>query len=262
MAPISQKGLNQEKIEVKKREHCIFFFDKIDYPWFLEPHRFYVTEARQRLLSQFSDVEIDGSAKKKEAQAINIYSRGFDPDYHDESYGYEYAFQEGVSHWVALIEMKRVITLALTAGMYHMFDKAIRELMIRESRCWNWLDNKQAIPEIIWNLDFSRVINLLEWVGIDIRNKSYFSLLEACQLVVNVYKHGDGRAHKKLLNNYKQYYNFSQFNAGYQSEPRYDQLDVSEGQFLEFAGAITQFWGSLPEARFRSQIRENYKWLP
>ncbi len=40
----------------------------------------------------------------------------------------------------------------------------------------------------------------MEWLGIEVRNMPCFPLISACHQVVNVYKHGDGDAHQKLVN--------------------------------------------------------------
>lgn len=45
-----------------------FWLARADLPYFLEPHDFYVSEARRRLLSQFGDLEQE--AERREQQYL------------------------------------------------------------------------------------------------------------------------------------------------------------------------------------------------
>lgn len=135
---VSAPAVDAEKEIIDPRWN-IFFFAAIDRPWVLNPHLFYAEQAQERLLSQFSDVEIRSEATKKGESFIESAGDWFNPDYHDESDVYENIEQIEACHWVALREMKVTVTLSLTAGMYHQFDKALRDLLIREARSWRWL---------------------------------------------------------------------------------------------------------------------------
>lgn len=243
------------------QNHNVFFFAAIDRPWVMEPHEFYVKEAKRRLLSQFSDIELENEAHEKEQQFMDYAESWFNPDYHDEADVHEAAQQAGILQWIAMHDMKVTVTLALTAGMYHQFDKALRDLTIRETRHWNWLE-KRIQPEMIWNMSFGYLIDMLEWAGIEIRTKGFWPITKNCQQVVNVYKHGDGAAHRQLAKNCPEYYWKP---TGNRTEitriPGYQQLLVNEAQFSEFADAITQFWNNLPEGRSYSQMGKKPGWF-
>lgn len=73
---------------------------------------FYAEQAQERLLSQFSDVEIRSEATKKGESFIESAGDWFNPDYHDESDVYENIEQIEACHWVALREMKVTVTLS------------------------------------------------------------------------------------------------------------------------------------------------------
>lgn len=240
---------------------CIFFFPAIDRPWVMNPHEFYVKEARERILSQFSDIELDSQAEQKEQEFMAAAAEWFDPEAHDEGDVYERALDVGISHWVAMHDMKITVMLALTAGMYHQFDKALRGLVLREARHWTWLD-KHINPDMIWNISTGNLVNLLEWVGVELKTKTFMPVLGICQQVVNVYKHGDGPAHKRLAKKFPQYYWQPQGGRhGRRNLPSYEQLQVSEEQFIQFADAITEFWKSLPEQCYESQLGKKPRWF-
>ena len=61
---VSAPAVDAEKEIIDPRWN-IFFFAAIDRPWVLNPHLFYAEQAQERLLSQFSDVEIRSEATKK-----------------------------------------------------------------------------------------------------------------------------------------------------------------------------------------------------
>lgn len=235
-----------------------FYFAKMDLPAILEAHRFYVSEATKRLLAQFSDIEREREAQDAEAQYLERSERNFDPDRDDPGTVYEDAYHEGVGRWIALTEMQNTVTLALTAGMYHQFDKALRDKAVMEFSHWN---DRKIISSMIWNLDFPRLIQLLEWVGMEISGKVFFCKLDVCRLVVNVYKHGDGVAHRELSSMFPEYYHFFKAEDLPWFAPRHEYLTVTEAQFIEFADAITAFWINIPERSLSSQLREVPKWL-
>ncbi|CAE6754657.1 hypothetical protein [Paraburkholderia haematera] len=238
------------------RNFTTFYLAKVDLPVVLEPHKFYVSEARKRLLAQFSDIERE--AQEAEAEHLETSGRNFDPDRDDPADAYEDAYQKGVSRWMALTEMQNTITLALTAGMFHQFDKALRDKAVREFS--HWLDREKIGP-IIWDLGFPRLMELLEWLGMEIVEKDFFRKLDACRQVVNVYKHGDGNAHRDLSSKFPEYYGrFKEEDLPW-FRARHEDLTVSEAQFVEFSDAITAFWLNIPEYSFWSQSREAPTWL-
>lgn len=98
-----------------------FWLARADLPYFLEPHEFYVSEARRRLLSQFGDLEQE--AEKREQQFLETTAEYFDQDNDDPMAAYEQAYHEGIYYVRSLLEMQNTVLLALTAGMYHQFDK-------------------------------------------------------------------------------------------------------------------------------------------
>lgn len=239
-----------------QRDFTTFYLATMDLPIILEPHEFYVSEARRRLLAQFGD--IDREAKEAGEQHLESSKQYFNPDRDDPADAYERAYHEGIARWLALNEMHNTVTLALTAGMFHQFDKALREKSVREFS--HWLD-REIVSPLIWDLGFPRLIELLEWVGIKIGQNAFTNKINACRLVVNVYKHGDGDAHRELSSKHPEYYPNGHLKDLAIFRSRHEDLKVSEAQFVEFADAITAFWKSIPQYCHHSQLGDDPKWL-
>ena len=233
-----------------------FWLAKVDRPYFLEPHEFYVSEARRRLLSQFGDLTQE--AEEREKQFLEYTAEHFNPDFDDPMAAYEQAYEEGVNYVWSLIEMQETVLLAVTAGMYHQFDKKLREKTIRELS--HWCD-KEIITPMVWDLNFDQLLKLLEWIGLKIDETDYGDKLKACALVVNVYKHGDGNSHRLLSSTHPEYYPHPTGICGRHINPTHDDLHVTEEQFVEFADAITTFWKAIPEYCYYSELSDEPEWL-
>lgn len=236
----------------------LFYFATIDRTYILDKHNFYVDEARKRLFAQFSDSDLEAEALQKEQDYYKDAGKRFNPDYDDEGAIWEQAHDVGITHWLALSDMKNTVSLALTAGMFHQFDKELREKCIREIT--NWLDH-EIITSMVWEIGFPRLIEILEWIGMDITSKPYYGKIDACRQVVNVYKHGDGHAHRKLSAAHPEYYHNINAPGGYRFRLHHEQLEVTETQFIEFADAIAAFWKDIPMYCMSLAIREEPKWL-
>lgn len=233
-----------------------FWLARADLPYFLEPHEFYVSEARHRLLSQFGDLEKE--AEKREQQFMEATAEYFDPDNDDPMAAHEQAYHEGINYVWSLLEMQNTVLLAVTAGMYHQFDKKLREHTIKQLS--NWCKEEIIIP-MIWNFTFNQLIDFLEWIGLKINGTAYGEKIKACNLVVNVYKHGDGDSHHTLSLTHPEYYPHPTGAKDYQTIPVHDDLQVTEEQFVEFADAITAFWKAVPEYCHYADLEDEPKWI-
>ncbi|UCI23967.1 hypothetical protein [Mesorhizobium sp. B2-8-5] len=150
-------------------------------------HEFYVSEARKRLLSQFENMETE--ADEAAEKWLEESGQNFDPDHHDAGDFCERAHEVGIEFYGLLEEMQGNTRLSVVAGMFHEWDKQLREWLAREI--------ERSIPggnaaAKIWSANFDQIIDLLESFVWLITNTDYFRKLDACRLVVNVYKHGKG----------------------------------------------------------------------
>lgn len=218
-----------------------------------EPHRqslitghlFYVEQARKRLLSQFEDIE--GEADKAAEAWLEENSHRFDPDRHDEGQFYEAAHDEGIEFYQTLSDMRDRTRLSVIAGMYHEWEKQLRKWLSDEIRHWHAGD---IVQETVWKVDFGKLLEFLESLDWEVRSQIYFSKLDACRLVVNVYKHGKGSSLNDLKQSYPEYLRdpFSHIGGAFSGLNYLDHthLFVFDDQLQGFSDAIVAFWKDVP----------------
>jgi hypothetical protein len=212
----------------------------------IKGHLFYVEQAHKRLLSQFDDIEKEADRASEEWLERN--SHRFDPDRHDPGDFQEAAYGAGIEFYQLLSDMRDRTRLSVVAGMYHEWDKQLRKWIIQEINHWHHGDVMKAK---IWSVDFGKLADLLESLGWMVRSTKYFVKLDACRLVVNVYKHGEGNSLNDLKKNYPEYLpdplshivdSFSDFDF-----IDHTHLSVTDEQFQALSDAIVAFWKDVPE---------------
>jgi hypothetical protein len=205
-------------------------------------HRFYVEQAKNRLLSQFGNISAE--ADQAEQEHWDASGRSFNPDFDDEGSLAEAARDYGVAFYQLLTEMHDRTRLSVVAGMYHHWDKRFRRFLVREMR-WCGLVPGEHTRRALWKVDSAKLEQFLLTLGLDVRAFPRFDRLDAMRLVVNVFKHGEG----KSLDDLRQLYpEFVPFSGPY--VPRYlDDTDmvVTDAHVEEFAGAIEAFWRAVPK---------------
>ncbi|MBN8517756.1 MAG: hypothetical protein J5X22_11265 [Candidatus Accumulibacter sp.] len=223
-------------------------------------HLFYVEQARKRLFSQFDDIESE--ADKAAENWLEQSSHRFDPDRHDPGSFYEAANEVGVEFYGLLSDMRDQTRLSVVAGMFHEWDKQLRGWLVQEIKHWHLGDNTTLK---VWSADFGDIADLLECIGWQIRCTRYFPTLDACRLVVNVYKHGEGKSLVDLRQKYSEYLDDpfqSTFGciSGFEFRD-HTHLKVSDEQFQAFSDAIVAFWQDVPESVFSSQTTDVPGWF-
>jgi hypothetical protein len=163
-------------------------------------HLFYVEQARKRLLSQFENIETE--ADKAAEDWLEQSQDRFDPDRHDPGEFHEAAHDAGIEFYRLLSDMRDHTRLSLVAGMFHEWDKQLREWLIREIGHWH---NGGEVAQKIWSANFTQLAELFESVGWLVSGSNCFLTLDACRLVVNVYKHGEGSSLEYLKQKYPEY---------------------------------------------------------
>jgi hypothetical protein len=209
-------------------------------------HLFYFEQARKRLLSQFEDMEAESKQAADEWLAKN--SRSFDPDRHDAGSYYEASYEASIEHYELLSDMRDQTRLSVVAGMFHEWEKQLRNWVAKEIR--RSYGSDAAVTQI-WKASFGDLIELLESYGWDVRNRQFFELIDVCRCVVNVYKHGNGGALGELKKKY-QYYLVDPVAL---IDPLLSDIDfldytyvkVSSAQLQDFSDAIVKFWSDVPE---------------
>lgn len=226
----------------------------------IKEHLFYVEQARKRLLSQFDDIEAE--AERAAAEWLEQSGQYFDPDRHDSIDFYEAANNVGIEFYGLLSDMREQTRLSVVAGMFHQWDKQLRQWLAREIQHWHRGGNATLK---IWSAKFGEIANLLESFDWNFRSADYFRELYACYLVVNVYKHGEGKSLDELRNSFPEYLAdpFNGFGGAF-SDTKYrdhTHLTVSDNQFRSFSDAILAFWRDVPENVVESKMTDVPDWF-
>lgn len=226
----------------------------------IHSHTFYVEQAKNRLLSQFKNINEDADKATEDWLASRSYN--FDPERHDPADVYERANDVGIEFYQLLVDMHERTRLSVVAGIYHEWDKQFRKWTHDEVQRWYRGEN---VLRKIWTVDSGRLAELFASLGWDIRNREYFPKLNACRLVVNVFKHGDGTSLIELKRHNPEFlYNPFQSFDGYLSDVSHldhTALKVSDVQIQEFSDAIIGFWADVPEQIVNSSNATLPKWF-
>lgn len=208
-------------------------------------HRFYVEQARKRLLSQFRDIESEAN-QTTETYLEKNSNHFFDPDRHDPSDFYEAANDEGVEFYRLLSDMNERTRLSVITGMYQEWDKQLRDWLTKEIRHWHAGSN---LSHAVWKASFEKVMDLLGALGLPVNHANYYTKLDALHLVVNVFKHGKGDSLTSLKERYPDYLENPLAGASQWSLDFLDHtnLKITDGQIDEFSEAIIAFWQGVPE---------------
>ncbi len=223
-------------------------------------HLFYVEQARKRLLSQFEDIEAE--AHKASQDWLEEHKVRFDPNHDDEGSFVEAAHQAGIQFYTLLSEMRDQTVLSVVAGMFHEWDKQFRDWLVREIQHWNTGD---SVAIKVWSADFGQIAELVESFGWKISNTDYFRQLDACRLVVNVYKHGEGKSLNELKQKFPEY-----LPDPFSSAPNWTinvedldhtHLKVSKDRLDAFSDAIVAFWRAVPKNISQSKVQTVPDWF-
>jgi hypothetical protein len=230
----------------------------------IEEHLFYVKQAQKRLLSSFAN--IDDDASKAAEEWLKRAERFFNPERDDPAQFYEQAEEEARKFYGLLSDMREQTRLSVVAGMFHQWDKELRDWLARELGHWH---AGQKAASAIWGADFDRVLDLLERIGWKIRDKASYQDLDACHLVVNVYKHGQGVSLNRLQEKYPEFVGNVLRRVDLLGErpertrlwTSHKDLRVQDEQIEAISRAIVEFWKGAPERVFDNEIEEFPDWL-
>ncbi len=212
----------------------------------IDDHKFYINQAQKRLLEQFIDLDCEANAFA--VQRLNDDSQYFDPETDDPGDFYERAHEDSIGHYLLLIEMKTSTQLLVAAGMYHEWDKQLRDWLVKEIRHWS---ASKKVKDVIWSQNFHRIMGLLVGLGWNVKLNDYYVTLNLCRLVVNVYKHGDGAAFRELKD-HMEFFGEDIFKGisglEYKDSVRFKDLQLQDKHIQMFSDAIVDFWGGVPES--------------
>lgn len=220
----------------------------------IDNHCFYLKEAKSRLLSRFENIEDE--ATKAAEDCLERSQHSFDPERHDPSDFYDRAFDVGFELYELLSDMRERTRLSVVAGMYHEFDKQLRSWLAKEITHWH---SEEHLSKSIWKVDIVRLFDLLSSIGCDVKGQQFFQYLDACRLVVNVYKHGKGTSFDELKQKYPQYLSDVSM-VGYDYR-NHNDLKITDIQLEEISNAIISFWQAIPESVLNTQLVNPPQWF-
>lgn len=167
----------------------------------VERHIFFARESKNRLLNQFDDIEGEVDRYQEASWQAAMRAPYYDDD-PDMGRIAEAVTDDAAGHYMLLDDMRKQVRLSTTAAMFHQWDKELREYLENELR--HYLD-RGWIKKHIWNGRTVDLFDLFEQFGWSVKAKPFYALIDACNLIVNVYEHGKGAALTRLHNDYPQF---------------------------------------------------------
>lgn len=221
-------------------------------------HKFYVAQARTRLLDQFEDEAMKADAQRHSDEWLAERAQHFDPERDDPGADYEAAYDEHISFYLSLAGLRDSTRLSIIAGMFHEWEKQVRDWLGREL---GHLGLKEHVHAAIWAAKFEELMDLFERCAWAVRDQEFYPQLQRAHLVVNVYKHGNGQSFDTLKQLAPDLVGGKERPAYFVSALDYSALKVGEADLAQFAEAITAFWRAVPVNIFFSQVGELPKWF-
>ncbi|KAB1086158.1 hypothetical protein F4V91_06755 [Neorhizobium galegae] len=240
-------------------ERVLFYLWSGQRSRIIEELKFYVDEADNRLLSRF-----DAMSEEAEAHAREVYEsmgRFYDPERHDPGDFAESAHDSGIRYYGLLDDLRKRTILSVLAGMYVEYEKQLREFLVDE------LEKSLRIDKLkpkLWRQEISKIYDFLDACGWSIRTQPSFANLDACRLIVNVYKHGAGPSFDELKDKYPEYLR-SVFPREEQEDflkyADHNDLTVTREDIGIFHQAFKAFWEAVPENTYFSQAENVPEWV-
>lgn len=212
---------------------------------FIEKHDFFVKETHRRIISQFADIE--GEADNFADKWLESSSAYFDNENDDPASFFENANEKAMEFYFLISDMKKNAILAMTASIFHHWDKSFRSWLVKELK---FSITGRSVSQI-WTAPITDIADFFKFHGWDMMAEPSMSRIIVLHDVVNAYKHGEGRSFKRVAEKNPEYLDdflIEMNNKGKRIyKPSYENLCVRENQFDDFCDAIKDFWKSVPK---------------
>ena len=207
---------------------------------------------KEKVFPVFENARIESEADDTADQALlrRLGEPFSEDDFTDPGDLTEYAFDEGLNHYLDLMFVKGQLQALSVAALYHLWERTLKEFLICELRTEGLTNRKSRIE----NAGFGLLMDELAALGFNVREKNNFETLETVSLVTNVCKHGDGRSFDKLQQKAPELFpgqnewriqipgKIPEF-----FKPRAEDLWITPTRFEELGASIEKFWRSMPE---------------
>ncbi|QND47901.1 hypothetical protein HB780_19795 [Rhizobium lusitanum] len=225
--------------------------------YLLQELDFYLTQADRRVLIQFGNLEEEAEQFARDKFDRMGQSAGPDADPGDYA---DAAWSEGINHYQMLSDLHGQMLLSVAAGLYHQWEKQLREWLVSE------LDHsfsRENVGPAIWKQKIEDLYDLLKGLGWDVRAHPFFAAIEECRLVVNVSKHGGGPSFDLLKAQFGQHLGETRPGMPVDSLDYRDHTDlkITREDLGRFQQALKDFWLAMPEHTLWSDAQTVPKWF-
>ena len=228
----------------------------------IEEHQFFVAQAKQRLLDQFTDLSMETEAQKVSEEAWNSLGKQFDPDRHDPAEFAELADHMGYERYRMLSEMREHVRFSMVAAFYHAFEKSLKEWIAAEFR---HITSSKSVKDRIWSATMDELFTLLKEGGTNFFVTKSYRDLRQCRLVVNAYKHGEGVSLDVIRRIAPDLIVPDDPDGFYKNFPveffDHTHLKIGDDDFDRFSEGIVEFWRGLPTYFRTTDFKKFPKWL-
>jgi len=163
------------------KHNLAFRMDNFTRNYLTKSHKFYVKQASIRILSRFENIEQEANAEFE--KFISNNNKLYDAGVHCPSDLNENAYEVSIEFYDLLSDMQYRTRLSVIAGMFHEWDKQIRDWLSVEIRNWH-IGNE--LNKKIWSVNFSDLMKLIKIIHNDPINTELYRSLDACNLIVNI----------------------------------------------------------------------------
>lgn len=205
---------------------------------------FYLAQARKRLLVGFDPSAMEDEARTFAETHFHAIGRQFDPENHDVSDVADAAWEAAADFHIRLIDMRRETMLSIVAGMYHTWEKQLREWLVQE---FSHSFDMTALRPRLWQKKTDDLFTLLTGLGISPYSEPFTSIIDECRLVVNVYKHAEGTSFEDLKARQPRYFGMALRDGSLSPYTAPEHLEVTDEDIGLFHQAISDFWKFLPD---------------
>jgi hypothetical protein len=209
-------------------------------------HDFYVAEIKRRVIAQFRDIE--GEAKHYFETEYERLGELPGDEHSDMEWIADAATDRAHAFYALLSDLKEQMILGALAGLYHQWDKDLREFIESELR-HNY--QQDFVAKIAWDSAVGNVFKILAEFGWDCTTTDFFTRIDACRLIVNVYKHGQGQSLSDLATRHPKYLDVPMKRPWSKNQHlSHHWLSISDTVFDELADGLRAFWVAFPERLF------------
>ncbi|MGR9400204.1 hypothetical protein ACU8M5_10705 [Rhizobium leguminosarum] len=223
----------------------------------LEELDFYLAQADRRVLVQFDNLEEE--AEEFARAEFDRMGQFAGPDADPGDYA-DAAWDKGINHYQMLSDLQSQLTLSVAAGLYHQWEKQLREWLVHE------LDrsfSRKQLGPAIWKQKIDDLLALLAGLGWDCSAQPFLSVINECRLVVNVHKHGRGGSFDELKESFPQHLRKAAAGVAANAPGYRDHTDLEIGRddLGRFQRALKDFWNAVPEHIHWSDAAMVPKWF-